>query len=283
VRASLKQAGLAQEADGDPAGDHPGTASAVADSPLPAPTAKTRRQARAGEKAANSPRAIAVRRIAKGTVLAVTALGVAGTATPQAFNALGMPHDSGPLARNALDFAAALSPQQQDRLLSPVQVAQQQAAALQLNLRQDLADAAADDAGDAAAGTGGALIDLALQNDAAAQAREQAAVAHAARDAARDPRAYAVKLIEDRGWSDTEFQCLDLLWTRESNWNYQASNAVSGAAGIPQALPGSKMAAIANDWRTNPVTQMKWGLNYITQKYGTPCSAWAHSQQTGWY
>jgi hypothetical protein len=244
---------------------------------------RTRRQLRAGEKAASSPRAIAVRRIAKGTVLAVTALGVAGAATPQVFNALGMPHDSGPLARNAVDFAGALAPHQQDRPLTPLQLAQQHTAALQSALRQDLADATVDRALDAAAGTGGALIDLALQNDAAEQARRQAAITHAAREAVRDPKAYAIKLIEDRGWSDGQFQCLDRLWTRESNWKYRASNATSGAVGIPQALPGSKMAAVANDWQTNPVTQMKWGLNYITQRYGTPCSAWAHSQQTGWY
>jgi hypothetical protein len=285
VAASLKKSAQQARADalGDTDADLTELESDLADDSLHLPSSKTRRQARAGEKAANSPRAIAVRRIAKGTVLAVTALGVAGTATPQAFNALGMPHDSGPLARTAVDFAGALAPHDQDHPLTALQLAQQRTAALQVALRRDLADATVDSALDAAAGTGGALVDLALQNDAAEQARRQAAMAHAAREAVRDPKSYAIKLVEDRGWSDSQFQCLDRLWTRESNWKYRASNSASGAVGIPQALPGSKMAAVANDWQTNPVTQMKWGLNYITQRYGTPCSAWTHSQQSGWY
>jgi hypothetical protein len=101
-------------------------------------------------------------------------------------------------------------------------------------------------------------------------------------NAVRDPRAYAQLLLQARGWGD-QFTCLNLLWNRESGWNYQATNPSSGAYGIPQSLPGSKMASIAPDWRTNPATQIKWGLNYIAQVYGTPCGAWAHSQATGWY
>jgi hypothetical protein len=282
VAASLKKS-ADEQARADDDADRACTGSDLDDRPALTPTCRTRRQLRAGEKAANSPRAVAVRKIAKGTVLAVTALGVAGTATPQAFNALGMPHDSGPLARNAVDFAGALAPHQQERPLTALQLAQQHDAVLHTVLRRDLADATVDGAAAAAAGTGGALVDLALQNDAAEQARRRAALAHAAREAVRDPKSYAIKLVQERGWSDGQFQCLDRLWTRESNWKYRASNAGSGAVGIPQALPGSKMAAVASDWQTNPVTQMKWGLNYITQRYGTPCSAWAHSQQTGWY
>ena len=85
------------------------------------------------------------------------------------------------------------------------------------------------------------------------------------------------------GFDIDQFPCLDKLWTRESHWNTKASNSSSGAYGIPQALPGSKMATFGDDWRTNPATQIKWGLNYIAQVYGTPCGAWAHSQATGWY
>jgi hypothetical protein len=77
--------------------------------------------------------------------------------------------------------------------------------------------------------------------------------------------------------------CLVSLWNRESRWNMNASNPSSGAYGIPQALPGSKMASAGADWRTNPQTQVKWGLGYIKGTYGTPCGAWGHSQASGWY
>jgi hypothetical protein len=80
----------------------------------------------------------------------------------------------------------------------------------------------------------------------------------------------------------TEFSCLNNIWTRESGWNYQAANA-SGAFGIPQALPGSKMASAGADWQTNPATQIKWGLGYIKSVYGTPCNAWAFWQGHSYY
>jgi len=81
----------------------------------------------------------------------------------------------------------------------------------------------------------------------------------------------------------TQFRCLDRLFTRESHWNPRATNHSSGAYGIPQALPGSKMKSAGSDWRTNPITQVKWGLGYVTHRYGSACGAWAHSQRTGWY
>lgn len=83
--------------------------------------------------------------------------------------------------------------------------------------------------------------------------------------------------------SAKQFRCLDKLWHRESGWNHRAMNPTSGAYGIPQALPGWKMASAGSDWRTNPRTQIKWGIRYIKSRYGTPCGAWAHSQRTGWY
>ena len=81
---------------------------------------------------------------------------------------------------------------------------------------------------------------------------------------------------------NTQFSCLDNIWTRESGWRFNAANA-SGAYGIPQALPGSKMASAGADWQTNPATQIKWGLGYIQSTYGTPCSAWSFWQANGWY
>lgn len=86
-----------------------------------------------------------------------------------------------------------------------------------------------------------------------------------------------------RGWTGEEWTCLELLWERESGWNYQASNPSSGAYGIPQALPGSKMGTAGSDWATNPATQIEWGLGYIADRYGTPCGAWGHSESVGWY
>jgi hypothetical protein len=93
------------------------------------------------------------------------------------------------------------------------------------------------------------------------------------------PKAYAQSLVG----SGAQYRCLVLLWERESGWNYRAANPSSGAYGIPQSLPGSKMASAGSDWRTNPQTQIRWGIGYIKNRYGTPCSAWAHSENVGWY
>src|SRR3954454_24328160 len=90
-------------------------------------------------------------------------------------------------------------------------------------------------------------------------------------------------LMLDAGFKIDQFPCLDKLFARESGWNYKATNSSSGAFGIPQALPGSKMSKFGDDWRTNPATQIKWGLDYIKNRYSTPCGAWSHSQSVGWY
>jgi hypothetical protein len=98
-----------------------------------------------------------------------------------------------------------------------------------------------------------------------------------------DPRDIARALLAEYGWSEDQFGCLDSLWTRESNWNVHADNPSSSAYGIPQALPGSKMASAGDDWENNAVTQIRWGLGYIQDRYGSPCSAWGHSQSHGFY
>ncbi|MET8356552.1 lytic transglycosylase domain-containing protein [Micromonospora sp. NPDC005171] len=90
-------------------------------------------------------------------------------------------------------------------------------------------------------------------------------------------------LMIDAGFGISEFPCLEKLWTKESGWNHKASNSSSGAYGIPQSLPGSKMGSVASDWRTNPATQIKWGLGYIKGKYKTPCGAWTYFQNNGHY
>ncbi|PSL37781.1 hypothetical protein CLV49_1388 [Labedella gwakjiensis] len=145
------------------------------------------------------------------------------------------------------------------------------------------------------------VVDLTRQvvivmNDtqAAAQAYDEKVAAEAAAAAAAEALAKAntpegaqatarEMAASDYGWGDDQFSCLSNLWQKESGWSYTAENASSGAYGIPQALPGSKMATIAADWRTNAATQIAWGLSYIDRSYGTPCAAWSHSQSVNWY
>lgn len=96
-------------------------------------------------------------------------------------------------------------------------------------------------------------------------------------------QAIAHEMVIARGWSEDDFACLVSLWNRESGWNVNAHNTSSGAYGIPQSLPGNKMASVGADWETNPVTQITWGLNYIGGRYGNPCGAWNASENQGWY
>ncbi len=96
-------------------------------------------------------------------------------------------------------------------------------------------------------------------------------------------RAIGCALLLDAGFKLDQMPCLEKLWTKESGWNEKSSNSSTGAYGIPQALPGSKMASVADDWKTNPATQIKWGLGYIKGRYDTPCGAWSHFQDQGWY
>jgi len=96
-------------------------------------------------------------------------------------------------------------------------------------------------------------------------------------------QAIAAGAVAARGWGNDQFNCLVSLWQKESNWRVDAANSSSGAYGIPQSLPGSKMASAGADWQTNPATQIAWGLGYISGRYGTPCGAWGHSVDVGWY
>lgn len=105
-------------------------------------------------------------------------------------------------------------------------------------------------------------------------------------DAQADPdaaRALGKAMAAERGWTGEQWNCLEALWNRESGWRWNADNPSSSAYGIPQALPGSKMASHGSDWLTNPATQISWGLEYIAGRYGNPCGAWAHSESVGWY
>jgi len=99
----------------------------------------------------------------------------------------------------------------------------------------------------------------------------------------QDPQGIAEALLPSYGWSSSEMSCLVPLWMGESGWRVNAENTSSGAYGIPQSLPGSKMASAGADWQTNPVTQITWGLGYIQERYGSPCGAWGFKQGHGWY
>ncbi|MFP1601713.1 phospholipase [Microbacterium sp. 2216-1] len=112
----------------------------------------------------------------------------------------------------------------------------------------------------------------------------RAAEAQAAANTPEGAKATARAMAAERyGWGEGEFSCLVSLWTKESGWDYQAYNPNGGATGIPQSLPGDKMATAGSDWRTNATTQISWGLDYIQRAYGSPCAAWGHSQAVNWY
>ena len=127
-----------------------------------------------------------------------------------------------------------------------------------------------------------------MRYQALKEANRDAQEERASRDAERKklegtPKEVAMNLLPDHGWGESQFSCLEKLWNKESSWRVDADNPSSSAYGIPQALPGNRMAAYGKDWRTNPVTQIKWGLDYIEATYGSPCSAWGHSVAKGWY
>jgi hypothetical protein len=106
-------------------------------------------------------------------------------------------------------------------------------------------------------------------------------------EAARKPmgaKRFAKEMMAiEYGWDEEQYKCLNRLWSKESSWNYQARNPRSGAHGIPQALPASKMEKVGTDWRTNPITQIQWGLLYISERYDTPCAAFSKWRRSNYY
>jgi hypothetical protein len=159
--------------------------------------------------------------------------------------------------------------------------------------------AAAKAAAAKAAAAKAAAAKAAAQQAAAQQAaQQQAAQQQATQQAAQQqtttqqptasapsgsPQQIAEQMLSQFGWSSGQFSCLQPLWALESGWNIYASNPSSGAYGIPQALPGSKMASAGPDWQSDAATQIRWGLTYIQGTYGSPCAAWSHEQADGWY
>lgn len=136
-------------------------------------------------------------------------------------------------------------------------------------------------AGKAAAGR--AAAGRAAAAKAAAQQKARTAAARRPAAPSGSPQQIAQQMLGQFGWSASQFSCLQPLWQRESGWSVSASNPSSGAYGIPQALPGSQMASTGSDWQTNAATQIRWGLQYIQGRYGSPCGAWSHEGANGWY
>jgi hypothetical protein len=152
------------------------------------------------------------------------------------------------------------------------------------------AKAAAAKAAAAKAAAAKAAAQQAAQQQAAQQqaAQQQAAQQSTAQQPAASapsgsPQQIAEQMLSQFGWSSGQFSCLQPLWALESGWNIYASNPGSGAYGIPQALPGSKMASAGPDWQSDAATQIRWGLTYIQGTYGSPCAAWSHEEADGWY
>jgi hypothetical protein len=131
------------------------------------------------------------------------------------------------------------------------------------------------------------LLELGMVKAVDASAMALLSIAARQIESARQPagaKAFAKELaLNTYQWSDAQFDCLNKIWTKESHWNYKARNKISGAHGIPQALPATKMESIGTDWRTNPVTQITWGLSYIEKRYETPCRALVKFKRSNWY
>ena len=199
------------------------------------------------------------------------------------------------LATGASAAAATWSPGTQDRAAGPdgpAEITHEAAGAPRLAVTDQLARPiaeAADQQNRATLARHALQLRLTQTRDAIAQRQAvkkraaELAAKKAAAAASGSPQQVAAAMLGSFGWSSGQFSCLDPLWEHESGWSATAANAGSGAYGIPQALPGSRMASAGPDWQTNAATQITWGLEYIKGTYGSPCAAWAHEQATGWY
>ncbi|MFE1192112.1 transglycosylase SLT domain-containing protein [Streptomyces olivaceoviridis] len=227
---------------------------------------------------------ISVRGFAVASATAVTAVGsvvgVASGSTAQTNDAEATAADTTLLA----DIPAG----QQVQTASLTQQADAQAIAADVSAKKDAEEAARK----AAAET--AIAKKELAEKAAKEAKERAEAKAAAsrgtdvRDSSSFPvqGSYTVAQIQAMARQMVgggQFQCFSNIVDHESSWNYRAVNASSGAYGLFQALPGSKMSSVGADWQTNPATQIKWGLNYMNSRYGSPCQAWSFWQANHWY
>ncbi|GAA4902838.1 transglycosylase SLT domain-containing protein [Streptomyces coeruleoprunus] len=177
--------------------------------------------------------------------------------------------------------------QAQVQVASLTQQAEAQAAAADAAAQKSAEEAARLQAAKDAEAKKAAAEEKAEQERKEREERERAS-----RDAVRDASSFAtqssysvaeVQAMARQMIPGDQFQCFSNIVDHESSWNYRAQNPSSGAYGLVQALPGSKMASAGADWQTNPATQIKWGLNYMNERYGSPCGAWSFWQANHWY
>ncbi|MEV7324743.1 transglycosylase SLT domain-containing protein [Streptomyces sp. NPDC093970] len=224
---------------------------------------------------------ISVRGFAVASATAVTAVGsVVGVAS----GSVAQPNDAEATAADATLLADIPAGQQ-----ATVQTASltQQADAVAIQ-----ADASAKKDAEQAARVAAAKAATAKKAEAEQAAKEAKERAEAKEAASRSSVTFAVQssysvsqiqAMAQQMVASGQFQCFSNIVSHESGWNYQAVNASSGAYGLFQALPGSKMSSVGADWQTNPATQIKWGLNYMNSRYGSPCQAWSFWQANSWY
>ncbi|MFR9795314.1 transglycosylase SLT domain-containing protein [Streptomyces sp. MS06] len=225
---------------------------------------------------------ISVRGFAVASATAVTAVGsVVGVASG---STAAQNNDAETTAADATLLADIPAGQQaQVQTASLAQQADAQAIAADASAKKDAEEAARKEAAKTA------IAKKERAEKAAKEAKERAeAKLAASRSSASFPvqSSYTVSQIQAMARqmvSSSQFQCFSSIVSHESSWNYRAVNASSGAYGLFQALPGSKMSSVGADWRTNPATQIKWGLNYMNSRYGSPCAAWSFWQANHWY
>lgn len=208
--------------------------------------------------------------------LAAGAITAATVTLPATASAAASPASASPVAA---------SPVSANSVPSNLEIANQQGAmsAFGLGIRRyayEKGKQAAEKAAAAKAATVAAAKAQQAQARTQTKIQSQAAAQH---QATGSPRQIAKGMLGQFNWSGSQFSCLDPLWAHESGWSVTAANAGSGAYGIPQALPGSKMGSVGPDWQANAATQIRWGLNYIQGTYGSPCAAWSHEESDGWY
>ena len=192
--------------------------------------------------------------------------------------------DQHPLHYLAAQQVMATAEQQALTVLAHQQAAAHQATVVQAAKRKAQAELAAQQV--AARQAQQAPQQSAQQSSAQQTAQRQPASMRrgaAAPAPSGSAQSIAESMLGSFGWSSSQFSCLQPLWAGESGWSVTASNPSTGAYGIPQALPGSKMASAGPDWQTNAAAQIRWGLGYIESTYGSPCVAWSHEQADGWY
>ncbi|MEU3604418.1 transglycosylase SLT domain-containing protein [Streptomyces sp. NPDC035033] len=239
---------------------------------------------------------ISVRGFAVASATAVTTVGaVVGVATGNAAQATSDDNFEAAAADSTLLADIPAGAQAQVQVASLAEQADVQAAAADATARKTAEEAARLKAAQDAEAKKKAADEKAEQERKEREereAREKAEQERASRDAARDASSFAaqgsysiseVKAIARQMIPASQFQCFSNIVDHESGWNYRAVNPSSGAYGLVQALPGSKMSSAGADWQTNPATQIKWGLSYMDGRYGSPCGAWSFWQANRWY